>query len=93
MARTLDGSSDDRGREPKYRRIVKDLTAAIRSGVYAAGDPLPAQRALSESYGVTLMTLRQALQVLESEGRGVALLSYPQTSPTACRICAASRTR
>jgi GntR family transcriptional regulator len=68
MARTPDGSSDDRGREPKYRRIVKDLTTAIRSGTYAAGDPLPAQRALSESYGVTLMTLRQALQVLESEG-------------------------
>jgi GntR family transcriptional regulator len=68
MAGTPDGLSDERGGEPKYRRIANDLTAAIRAGTYAAGAALPAQRALSESYGVTLMTLRQALQVLESEG-------------------------
>jgi GntR family transcriptional regulator len=53
---------------PAYRRIATDLADKIRAGEYRPGDALPAQRELSASYGVTLMTLRQALQELRDEG-------------------------
>jgi GntR family transcriptional regulator len=55
-------------REPKYRAIVADLGARIRSGQYPPGSALPPQRALSVSYGVTLATLRQALRRLQDDG-------------------------
>jgi GntR family transcriptional regulator len=54
-------------RVPAYRRIATDLADKIRAGVYRPGDALPAQRELSAQYGVTLMTLRQALQELRDE--------------------------
>lgn len=55
-------------RVPAYRRIAADLADKIRAGVHRPGDALPAQRELSVRYGVTLMTLRQALQELRDEG-------------------------
>jgi GntR family transcriptional regulator len=54
--------------EPRYRAIAADLAAKIHAGVYPAGSALPAQRELSSAYGVTLMTLRQALRQLSDEG-------------------------
>ncbi len=54
--------------EPKYRRIAADLAERVRAGDFGADGALPPQRLLSEQYGVTLMTLRQALQVLQDEG-------------------------
>jgi GntR family transcriptional regulator len=53
---------------PRYRTIAADLASKIKSGHYSAGEALPSQRDLSAFYGVTMMTLRQALQVLSSEG-------------------------
>jgi GntR family transcriptional regulator len=52
----------------RYRAIAADLAAKIRDGHYGPGDVLPAQRELSAAYGVTLMTLRQALRELSAEG-------------------------
>jgi GntR family transcriptional regulator len=49
----------------RYRAIAADLAAKIRDGHYAPGE---AQRELSAAYGVTLMTLRQALRELCAEG-------------------------
>ncbi|GGO20628.1 XRE family transcriptional regulator [Micromonospora parathelypteridis] len=49
--------------------IRDDLIRRISSGEFAPGDALPGQRHLSEEYGVSLMTLRQALD--ELCGRGV----------------------
>ncbi|MFF5230195.1 GntR family transcriptional regulator [Dactylosporangium sp. NPDC000521] len=54
--------------EPRYRSIAADLAEKIRAGEYAPGAALPGQRDLSHSYGVTLMTLRQALRHLSDEG-------------------------
>jgi len=53
---------------PRYQAIAADLAAKIRDGHYAPGQALPAQRELSAAYGVTLMTLRQALRELDGEG-------------------------
>ncbi|MFD2762832.1 GntR family transcriptional regulator [Micromonospora eburnea] len=56
------------GRTPKYLVIRDDLIRRIRSGEFASGDALPGQRHLSEEYGVSLMTLRQALDELCDQG-------------------------
>jgi GntR family transcriptional regulator len=53
--------------EARYRSIAADIAAKIRAGHYAPGEALPAQRELSASYGVTLMTLRQALRQLSDD--------------------------
>jgi GntR family transcriptional regulator len=55
------------GRGPRYHRIADALRAQIRDGECAPGAPLPNQRQLAKTFGVTLMTLRQALEVLERE--------------------------
>jgi GntR family transcriptional regulator len=52
----------------RYRAIAADLAGKIRDGHYAPGEALPGQRELSTEYGVTLMTLRQALRELSGEG-------------------------
>jgi GntR family transcriptional regulator len=54
-------------RVPRYHRIAESLRERIREGELAPGGLLPNQRRLAKSFGVTLMTLRQALEVLERE--------------------------
>ena len=53
---------------PKYLRISRYLTEAVESGRFAVDDALPAQRDLAAYFNVTLMTVRQALNVLAEEG-------------------------
>jgi len=55
-------------RTPKYQAIASDLAAKIRHGDLPPGSALPPQKELSATYGVTLATLRQALQRLEDDG-------------------------
>ncbi len=54
-------------RLPRYHRIADTLRTRIRAGEWAAGAPLPNQRRLAHEFGVTLMTLRQALELLERD--------------------------
>ena len=53
---------------PKYQSISNDLRRRIGDGEIAPGERLTAQHALAQEYGVTVMTLRQALADLEVEG-------------------------
>src|SRR5438093_7070575 len=55
------------GRVPRYHRIAEALRERIRVGELASGARLDNQRQLATSFGVTLMTLRQALELLERE--------------------------
>ena len=57
-----------KARVPRYHQIAQSLRDRIRSGDIAPGARLDTQRGLAEEFGVTLMTLRQALEVLEREG-------------------------
>jgi GntR family transcriptional regulator len=52
---------------PRYHQIAQTLRDRIRSGDIAPGARLDNQRRLAEDFDVTLMTLRQALEVLERE--------------------------
>ena len=56
-----------KGRLPRYHRIAEELRERIRGGEWGAGAPLPNQRRLAHAFGVTLMTLRQALELLERD--------------------------
>jgi GntR family transcriptional regulator len=55
-------------RQPKYLRIHSKLRDRITSGQFPPGSPLPSQRELADEFGVSVMTLRQALQLLTDEG-------------------------
>jgi GntR family transcriptional regulator len=55
-------------RQPKYLRIHAELRDRIISGRWPAGSALPPQRELADEFGVSLMTLRQALQLLIDDG-------------------------
>jgi GntR family transcriptional regulator len=59
-------TADDR--QPKYLRIHGALRDRITSGQWPSGSPLPAQRELAGEFGVSIMTLRQALQLLADDG-------------------------
>ena len=52
----------------KHARISAGIEAAIASGELAAGDRLPPERVLAAQHEVSRMTVRQALQTLESRG-------------------------
>ncbi|WP_405582171.1 GntR family transcriptional regulator [Streptomyces sp. NBC_01190] len=53
---------------PIFRRISVDLRAAIERGELQQGDGLPSEAALTERYGVSRWTARQALIELEGAG-------------------------
>jgi GntR family transcriptional regulator len=49
---------------PLYRQLSERLAQAIVSGEYAAGAALPTEHALCETYGVSRITVRKALDEL-----------------------------
>jgi GntR family transcriptional regulator len=57
------------GRGPAHTQIETAIETAIERGRLSPGDRLPAERELAERYGVSRMTLRQALGALERRGR------------------------
>src|SRR5438132_2236253 len=61
------GNEGVNGRLPRYHQIAGALRTRIREGALRPGARLDNQRRLAKSFGVTLMTLRQALELLERE--------------------------
>lgn len=56
-------------RNPQYLRIAKELRKRILSNKYPVGSYLPSQAFLAdEDFKVAKMTVRAAIEVLESEG-------------------------
>lgn len=51
-----------------YTQVANVVRQRIRSGVWAAGDQLPTLEELEREFHVARITLRQALNLLESEG-------------------------
>jgi LacI family transcriptional regulator len=52
----------------KYMAMARKMERAIRSGEYAVGARLPSERMLARDHSVTVMTVREALQVLAEKG-------------------------
>lgn len=65
----------------KYREICADLSAKIAKGIFDS-DKIPSLKALAEEYGVSLMTARQAIKLLETEG---LLICHPDSRGTVVR--------
>jgi GntR family transcriptional regulator len=53
---------------PLYYQIENLLRGQIRSGDYKPGQALPTEDQLTKSYGVSRITIRRALSVLEQDG-------------------------
>jgi GntR family transcriptional regulator len=54
--------------EAAYLRIARIVSEQIHSGEYQPGGQLPNERQLAKEFGVSLMTLRRAMQVLAERG-------------------------
>lgn len=57
-----------RANGPLYRQLADVLRAPITDGVFSIGDELPKEATIAEHFGVSLITVRQALRDLESDG-------------------------
>jgi GntR family transcriptional regulator len=55
-------------RPPAYRRIRDELLGLIRCGAYRPYDRLPSELALVRRFGVSRVTVRQALEALRKDG-------------------------
>lgn len=53
---------------PIYLQIAESLGALLKEGVFPPGYLFPSERALCEQFGISRMTLRQALSLLDREG-------------------------
>ena len=56
------------GAMPLYLQIKNQIRQEIEAGRYASGDKLPSEREMCETYGVSRIPVRKALEQLETEG-------------------------
>lgn len=54
--------------KPKYQLIIDDIKSHILSGTYKAGEKIPSEYVLQESYNVSRQTVRKAILELSNEG-------------------------
>ena len=59
-------SLDDR--LPRYHRVRDALAAAIAAQEWRAGEPVPTEAALAETHGVSIGTIRKAVDALVADG-------------------------
>jgi GntR family transcriptional regulator len=71
---------------PAYQRVADDLRHAIATGTYQPGDQLPTLAELTSRYGIAVMTARDAIRhlvsdglVVSRQGKGAYVLRQPST--------------
>ena len=57
-----------RSNGPLYRQLADILRVPIGDGTFPVGGELPKEAAIAEHFGVSLITVRQALRDLEADG-------------------------
>jgi GntR family transcriptional regulator len=84
-----------RGRGPLYRQLLGSINARIRKGDWGAGGQLPSERLLSDQFGVSRSTVRQALEQLSRagllqkvQGRGTFVATHGPISQPLGRVTA-----
>lgn len=55
-------------RRPLYESVLKDMREMIKNGYWQEGQQLPSEMELANKFGVSRVTLREALRKLEEEG-------------------------
>ncbi len=69
MTRTTSAYRLDRSKpEPLYHQLETDLRERILAGEWAAGEQIPTEEQLGEMYGVSRVTIRQAVRNLVDSG-------------------------
>ena len=53
---------------PIYRQLYEQIAAEVLSGTLRPGDPLPPIRTVSKELGVSMITVRNAWEMLERDG-------------------------
>lgn len=56
------------GNEPMYKKIYGELLGGIKDGEYPPGSRLPSERELMDTYGVSRITVKKALEILAYRG-------------------------
>jgi GntR family transcriptional regulator len=64
-----DETPDDAGQRWPSRRVADQLRAEIDQGTYGPGDQLPSYRDLAATRDIAVGTAREAVRLLEQEGR------------------------
>lgn len=59
---------DDKVAGPAYLQVASGIREAITAGELKPGEKLPAGPKLAATFGVALMTVRRAIETLQSEG-------------------------
>ncbi|MFD9486353.1 GntR family transcriptional regulator [Streptomyces sp. NPDC059991] len=66
------GALDPTGDRAVFRQIADHLREAIEKGRFREGDKLPSETELVDHYGVSRMTVRNSLSILQGEGLAVS---------------------
>lgn len=76
---------EDKSRGPLYLQLATTLRRDIANGILKPGEKLPTISALAEARGVSIITIRQAIEVLEAEnllrryqGKGTFVTDAPK---------------
>ncbi|CAM5742375.1 hypothetical protein SALBM311S_00508 [Streptomyces alboniger] len=85
-------------RLPMYEVIYRDLDRQLSCGTLKAGDRLPSEGEMAEHYGVSRMTVRQAVGRLTDERRllrrpGAGTFVWPAITPLTARSTPSDRSR
>ena len=62
------GNKLEKGGMPLYLELAQILREQIETGEYKSGDCLPTEKQISKTYGVSLITVREARRTLVDEG-------------------------
>lgn len=83
-----------------FEEALEQILQVVRLGLVPGGERLPAERELADRLGISRVTLREVLKVLQDQGlvesrrgRYGGTFVLPEPTPPARRSCAAGSTR
>ena len=78
---------------PAYSRIYQDIVSGISTGLWRPGDQLPTERAIAQEHGVSIGTVRKAMDMLaqagfcvKEQGKGTFVTEHTEDRPLFYRM-------